>query len=232
MGALSGTYDFAPATGEVVAYALGMCGIRRTAMEQQHLADARMAANMMLSTWSNRQVNLWNVDLVTVPLLQGVSVYDVEPNTVMILDAYIRTGEGTSSVDDRLIFPISRTEYASYPNKDLQAYPTVFWFDRTLAPTLTLWQVPNADDTYILRYYRVTQVQDANISGGQTASIPYRWYEAFATGLASRLAIIYSPERATALKALEESTWQIAATQDVENVPLFIQPGLSSYFVR
>lgn len=230
--ATSGTYDFAPSNGEVLLYALGMCGIRSTAVLPEHMFTGRMAVNLLLSSWSNKQPNLWNIELVTVPLIQGTAVYDVDPAIVMILDAYIRTGDGTSSVFDRLIFPISRTEYASYPNKDLQAQPTVFWFDRLIDPTLTLWQVPNADDTYLLRYYAVKQNQDSNLYSGQQPTLPYRWLDAFASGIAARLAVSYAPDKAAGLKALADEAWTVAATQDVEDVPLYISPGLSGYFVR
>jgi hypothetical protein len=57
----------------------------------------------------------------------------------MILDMYISYGSPST---DRLIFPISRSEYAAYPDKTTQGTPTVFWFDRLIAPTFTLWPVP------------------------------------------------------------------------------------------
>ena len=71
-----------------------------------------------------------------------VSTFSVDPNTVVILDAYVSNLNSGSNID-RIIMPISRTEYASYPNKQQQGFPTVFWFDRLLAPTVTLWPVPN-----------------------------------------------------------------------------------------
>ena len=115
-------------------------GVRR--LTQQHFEDARMAANMMLGRWSSQGVNLWQVDLQCINLVQGQSTYQVPSNTIVMLDGYVRISTGANPID-RLILPVSRTEYASYANKSQQGFPTVFWFDRLLSPTVTLWPVPN-----------------------------------------------------------------------------------------
>jgi hypothetical protein len=233
----SGTYAFNPSVGEITLNAFSRCGIRRTALVQEHLQDARFEMNMMLSEWSNRGVNLWKVDLQTIPLVQGQSTYYASTNsvaadsskTVMVLDAYIQVGSGAAQYD-RVIMPISRTEWAQTPNKNLQSPPTTFWFDRLIQPTITLWPVPDQDNYYTLKFYRVIQVQDANLENNQTMDIPYRWFDAACSGLASRLAAIYAPDRYQILAARAEQSYQIAAGQDTENVPIYIMPGLSGYF--
>lgn len=222
----SETYAFNPALGEIVLYAYQNIGIRPTSVLQEHMESARMATNMMLSRWSNQGVNLWAVDLIEVPLVQGKSTYAVNSNTVMVLDAYTTTGSGI----DRVIMPISRTEYASYPNKAQQGFPTSYWFDRLVSPTITLWPVPDGSSATILKYYKVRQVQDANLQNGENAEIPYRWLEAFADGLAYRLARIWQPQMAVALKGQADESYQIAATQDVETVNTYISPMIGSYF--
>ncbi len=222
----SGTYTFNPSLGEIVLYAYNNIGVRSTSVLQEHMESARMATNMMLSRWSNQGVNLWAVDLVTVPLVAGQSTYAVEGNTVMVLDAYTTTDSGI----DRVIMPISRTEYASYPNKAQQGFPTSYWYDRLVSPTITLWPVPDGSSATILKYYRVRQVQDANLQNGQTVEIPYRWLEAFADGLAYRLARIWQPQMAVALKGQADESYQIAAEQDVEVVNTYISPMIGGYF--
>jgi hypothetical protein len=222
----SGTYAFNPALGEIVLYAYQNIGVRPAAVLQEHMESARMATNMMLARFSNQGVNLWAVDLVTEPLVEGQTTYAVDGNTIMVLDAYTTTDSGI----DRVIMPISRTEYASYPNKTQQGFPTSYWFDRLISPTLTLWPVPDGSSATILKYYRVRQVQDANLQNGENAEIPYRWLEAFADGLAYRLARIWQPQMAVALKAQADESYQIAADQDVEAVPTYISPMLGGYF--
>lgn len=227
--ASSGTYDFALTNAEIVTTAYGLCGIRRTSLLAEHMADARVHLNLLFSDWSNAQVNLWKVDLVETVLVQGQAVYSVDAKTIMILDAYVRTGSGASQ-NDRLILPISRDEYASYTNKDTQGFSSVFWFDRQINPTITLWEVPDSSSTYTLRYYRVMQMQDANLPAGETPDIPYRWLNAVVRGLAFFLAEVYAPEKAAEREVQATKAWNKAATQDVENAPLSLQPSLEGYF--
>jgi len=227
--ATSNTYSYNPGLGELMLYAYNLIGVRNTAVLQEHMEAARMAANMMLSRWANQGVNLWAVDLITVPLVQGQSTYSVPANTVVMLDAYIETVNGSAQPIDRLILPISRTEYASYPNKDQQGFTTTYWFDRLLSPTVTLWPVPDGTTTS-LKYYRVRQIQDANLTSNQNVEIPYLWLEAFAYGLAQRLAIIWAPDKVAILKPMADEAYQIAADQNVEQASQFISPMISGYF--
>jgi hypothetical protein len=228
--ATSGTYAFNPSLGEMTLYAYNLIGVRNTAVLQEHMEAARMATNMMLSRWANQGVNLWAVDLITTPLVTGQATYDVDSNTVVILDAYVQNDDSGANID-RIILPISRTEYASYPNKEQQGFPTVFWFDRLLSPTVTLWPVPNTDNgPQSLKYYRVRQIQDSNLQNGQQVEIPYLWLEAFAYGLAQRLATIWSPDKIAILKPMADEAYQIAADQNVETAQQYISPMISGYF--
>lgn len=222
----SGTYTFNPGLGEIVLYAYMNLGIRPASLLQEHMDSARMATNMMLSRWANQGVNLWAVDLITTPLVEGQTTYAVDSNTVMILDAYTTTDQGI----DRVIMPISRTEYASYPNKEQQGFVTSFWYDRLIAPTITLWPVPDGTSSTILKYYRVRQIQDSNLQNNENVEIPYLWLECFADGLAYRLARIWNPQMAVALKAQADESYAIASNQNVENVGTYISPMLSGYF--
>lgn len=202
--------------------------MRRPDLEATHFADAKQEANLLLSKMSNLQPNLWTVDQQVLPLVQGAATYTVPSETVMILDAFIRFGG--SSLIDRPIYPISRSEYSSYPNKFVQAFPTVYWFDRLISPTITLWQVPDGNGPYTLYYYRVRQIQDADYTGGLDVEVPYLWLDAFAAGLAYRLARMYAPAMEAQRKMDADEAWQQAATQNTENVNIMIAPGLSFYF--
>jgi hypothetical protein len=228
--ATSGTYTFNPGLGELTLYAFNLIGVRNTAVLQEHMESARMASNMMLARWSNQGVNLWAVDLVTTSLVTNQKTYSVDANTVMILDAYV-TDQNSGANIDRIILPVSRTEYASYPNKDQQGFPTVFWFDRLLSPTVTLWPVPNTDNgPSELKYYRVRRLQDSNLQNGQQVEIPYLWLEAFAYGLAQRLATIWAPDKVMMMKPMADESYQIAADQNVEQAQQYISPMISGYF--
>lgn len=227
--ATSGTYTFNPSLGELTLYAYNLIGVRNTALVQEHMQTARMATNLLLARWSNQGVNLWAVDLETVPLVQGTSTYSVPADTVMILDAYITIAQGNSNTD-RIILPVSRTEYASYPNKEQQGFPTTYWFDRLLDPTITLWPVPDGGEATTLKYYRVRRLQDSNYTSGQTVEIPYLWLEAFAYGLATRLAQVWAPDKVQIMKPFADEAYQIAADQNTEYVSQYISPQIQGYF--
>lgn len=224
----SGTYTFNPDLGSLTTYAYNLIGIRGTALLQEHMEAARMAANMVLTRWSSEGVNLWQVDLVTVPLVQGQATYSVDPNTIVMLDTYIEVVNG-GAVTDRIILPVSRTEYASYPNKLQQGFPTVFWFDRLLNPTVTLWPVPDGTQTF-LKYYRLIQIQDATLNGAQQMDIPYYFIEPFAYALALRLAQIWAPDKVAMLKPFADESYQIAVNQNVETAQQYISPTVSGYY--
>jgi hypothetical protein len=237
--ATSNTYTFNPSLGELVLYAYNLIGIRNTAVLQEHMQAARMASNMLCSRWSNMGVNLWAVDLVTTPLVTDQATYSVDANTVMILDAYVQNDDSGANID-RIILPVSRTEYASYPNKEQQGFPTVYWFDRLISssrstgsagPSVTLWPVPNTDNgPQSLKYYRVRQIQDSGLANGQTVEIPYLWLEAFAYGLAMRLAQIWNPAAVAMIKPMADEAYQIAASQNIETAQQYISPMISGYF--
>jgi hypothetical protein len=148
----------------------------------------------------------------------------------MILDAYIETDNGGGQPIDRIIMPISRTEYASYPNKEQQGFPTTFWFDRLISPTVTIWPVPDGQSAQTLKYYRVRQIQDANLQNGQQVEIPFLWLDAFAYGLAARLAVIWAPDKTQILKPLADEAYTVAAEQNIEQAQQYISPQIMGYF--
>ena len=224
----SGTYNYNPGLGELVLYAFNLCGVRSTALMQEHMTSANMAANMMLGRWSSQGVNLWAVDLQTIPLVAGQATYTVLANTIVMLDSYVVTAQGTSTTN-RLVMPISRSEYASYPNPTQSGFPTVYWFDRLLAPTVTLYPVPDGNEVSF-NFYRVRQIQDATAQGNANVEIPYYFLEAFAYGLAYRLALIWAPDKAAGLKQLADEAYDIAAAQNIETAAFYISPIMAGYF--
>jgi hypothetical protein len=226
----SGTYSFDPSLGEMVLYAYNLIGIRNTSIAQEHMEAARLASNMVLANWSNKGVNLWTVDLQTVPLVAGQATYPVPENTVVMLDAYITIDNGNSQPIDRLILPISRTEYASYPNKEQQGFPTVFWQDRLINGNVTLWPVPDGNSAQYLKYYRARQLQDSNFTSGQTIEIPYLWLDAFADALAYRLARVWNPPMAAELKLIADESYNVADNQNVETAQQYISPQIYGYY--
>jgi len=165
--------------------------------------------------------------------------YSVDPNTVVILDAYCETTTNSAQPIDRIILPVSRTEYASYPNKQQTGFPTVFWYDRLIGstrstgspgPSVTLWPVPDGTSSQLFKYYRVRQLQDSNYISGQTVEIPYLWMEAYAYALGHRLSVMWNPQKSMMLKPLADEAYQVAAEQNVETAQFYFSPQIQSYF--
>lgn len=288
---ISGTYNFDPSLGEMTLYAYNLIGIRNTAILQEHMEAARMAANMLLGRWSSQGVNLWMVTLQSIPLVAGQATYNVPNNNITMLDTYIVTngvtftgyingttltvtdttggspaigmvlsgnslingtqivsgsgstwtvsnsqtvasgsitGETAQSID-RLILPVSRTEYASYPNKEQQGFPTTYWQDRLINGNVTLWPVPDGTQT-ALSFYQVGQIDDAAFTSGMQVNMPNYFYEAFVYALAQRLAMIWAPEKVAMIKPLADESYMIAVEQNVETAQQYISPMISGYF--
>lgn len=206
-------------------------GIRPTELLTTHLQQAVMELNLVFSRFNAQQPNLWTVNLQSMPIVQGQATYSLPAETVMITNAYISTGSGADRVD-RLIWPLSQTEYAAIANKSAQGTPTTFWFDRLLSPTITFYLTPDGNGPYTCYYYMVRRIQDATLASGVNVEVPNFWLDALVASLAHRLARIYQPQLEQIRKADADEAWNIAATQDTENVALNITPGLGGYFIR
>lgn len=207
--------------------AFGRCDIKRAQLTTEHLTDGAMCANLLQVDWANRAgVNAWTVELMSTPLVQGTSTYNVDPATTMIMAAYIESG---SPAVDRLIYSIGRDEYAAYPDKVTQGAPIVYWFDRLIQPTITVWQPPDGNGPYTLKYYRARQTQDATLSSATQPEVPYRFLLAYMYGLAAMLAETYAPAKQQALQAAYEAAFARASQRDGEDVQIYITPMLGAY---
>ena len=223
------TYDFNPSLGGLLLTAFRRAQISPTEITQSHLYHGQQAANFILSEFSALQPNLWEVGLTSFPLLSGQATYSLPSEIVMILDLYLSYGS-SPNITDRYLNPISRSEYASIPNKTDDGFPSQYWFNRLISPTVTFWLVPDDDGPYVARYYSVRQTQDALATGGKTVEVPYRFLEAYTAGLSWKIAELYAPQLEERLFARYQRAWDIASTNDTENVPMYIIPGLSGYY--
>src|SRR6478609_7696061 len=88
----SGIYAFSVSNGEVVLAAYERIKIFAPSIRVEHMMTARRELNFLLAEAANKQVNLWKVDKVSVPLINGQAEYAVDPRTVMFLDASATTG--------------------------------------------------------------------------------------------------------------------------------------------
>lgn len=226
----SGTYEFNPAASDTFMAAFALCGLRRTQVVMEHIADASFQASLLMVDFSNRNPNQWALETQSITLVPGQETYSLTPRTISVAVAYIETTTGTTTTG-RVLGRISASEYASMPNKQRQGFPSSFVLTLTTPnPTLTLYLVPNSSFTYTLRLQTFRQMQDINVADGQTLDAPYRFLDAFTFGLAARLALIYAPDRFQVLDGQYEKKFAFASEQDQESVNLYISPGLAGYF--
>lgn len=225
----SGTYNYALSNADVMIEAFARCGVRRTALLAEHIQDGRNAINLALVTFANKQPNLWTSEQQTISLVASTTTYTLPARSVMILSCFLRTGSG-SSQQDRICWPLSEFEYASMPNKASEGFPSTFWFNRQITPTVSFYLTPDAAQTYTAYLQIVRQVQDANLAGGETPDIPYRWIDALCAETALRLSRTYAPDKEALRKADAAEAWAVAATQDTENVALNIVPSIGGYY--
>lgn len=214
----------------ILIEAFDRCEIRQPEITRNQIKSAVRSLNLALQSFSLRGVNLWKVDLQSLTLQQGVVTYAVPGNTVDILDAYIETTNQDGMPTDRVILPISRTDYSMIPNKQQQSPPTVYWFDKLISPMITVWTAPDGNGPYTLNYYRTVQIQDAAATMGQSPEITYLFQDALCAELAARLALKFAKPLYMDLKNEAKEAWMMAAAENHELVDIYIKPNLYGYY--
>lgn len=90
--AASGTTLFQPPLSDLLVEAFSRLGIRAPLLTAMHIIEGRRSMNLILQEWSGARPGppLWAVDLQAIPLVPGIAVYSIPPDTINILDAYRR----------------------------------------------------------------------------------------------------------------------------------------------
>jgi hypothetical protein len=226
---VSNTYDFAPSIGECLLNGLSRIRIRGSMVKPEHLHQGFLESNLMQAEWNNRGPNLWTVETMVIPCVPGVASYSVPGNIVMVTNVTIGQPPGVSPFEQELtITSISRQEYTMYPNKGKIARPTSYWFDRQIMPVITLWPVP--DQAYNLHVWGFYMLMDAKLRNAGNFQIPMLWLDAACAGLSHRMARHYAQDLEGVRKGDSAEAYEIAATQNVEDAPIYIVPMVWSYF--
>lgn len=238
-GTSSGTYGFSLSNGEIVFEAFDRIQVRPAEITRHHLVSARNSINLELLTWTNDGAPLWEIVAGTIPLVPNQATYTLPVNLVTLLEVnYTQVNaNGTGENIDRIMSPLTRTEYAMVPNKKQPGTPTRYWFQMLAAPLITLWQNPMIGaPTWIITYYALQRIQDADFATGQTPDVLYRGLDALCAALAFRLCEKFGPQdplgRKTMMeekKTLADVAWANFATRDQEAGPMLIQPNIGVY---
>jgi len=225
-GTPSGTYGFSQSfsNAEILFEALSRCQVRGTAVQQHHMTDGRRSINLALQSWTNRGLNLFQLEQNVIQLVANQATYQVPFEVVSIADAYYNiitsTGAGPAydfpSYDpsqptvandpqivitqssDRWLRPFGHADYARLPNKTSPGTPTSYWFNRIgpPAPTaITFWQPPSVGyPQAAVTYFAVRMIQDANLQNGEAADVVARFLDALCADVAHRMARKYAPQ--------------------------------------
>lgn len=183
------------------------------------LRTARRSLNLLTIEWANRGINMWTIEQGTIPLLTGVTTYDLPVDTIDLIEHVVR-----QNGIDLSISRISVSTYATIPNKTSPGRPVQIYINRqsgatypttgVKAPNVTVWPVP-PDNTYSLVYWRLRRIQDIG-TGIETADIPFRFLPALVAGLAYYTAMKHPDlaDRAVMLKAVYDEVFQQAMDED------------------
>lgn len=212
----SATYLFDPDLAEMVDDAFERAGVDPATLTQRHINSARRGMNFMFSYWWTRGVHQWLVEKQSQAVTKGMQTFTLSEGGLDILTASLRR----DGVDTPMV-PISREDWQAIPDKDVEGRPDRYFVDRTTGtPTVYIWQAgENATDTIEYWYFR--QFQDAG-RARNTLDIPYYFQDAFAAGLAARLALKYTPQKYSVLAAEAENSLRFALIEDGSRAPLNI----------
>jgi hypothetical protein len=222
----SATYAFSMQVDDYVLEAFERIGKTDDAVKVPQIRSARRSLNLMQAEWGNRGVNLWTVERVSVALTAGIGTVTTGVGTIDVLDT-------TMTVDglERPLAALSRTDYASIPDKATEGDPNQFWVERVLpTPIIHLWPIQTVG-TRTLNYYRMKQMQDMTALY-QLPNAPYLWFDAIAAGLTARLAEKYAPAMWKDKVLVADNALRLAMGENRERIPTSYQFDMAGWGQR
>jgi|TARA_B100001564_G_C20461999_1_gene588471 hypothetical protein len=230
--ATSGTTTFDLPIDEIIEEAFERTGMRGNRTGYQ-LKSARRSLNILFSEWGNRGVHLWKVKQATIPLVEGQAEYNFAndnanfPQDISdVLEAFVRNNTTATAPVDTTLTKIDRSAYAALANKLSKGTPSQYYVQRTVAPSIFLYQTPSSSFSganFQLKFFYVARIQDAGAYTNET-DVVYRFIPCMTSGLSYYLSLKYSPETAQANKLIYEDEMARALTEDGQRSSTFITP--------
>ena len=217
--ATSGTRTFSLSTSDVIEEAYELAGLElRTGYDAN---AARRCLNILFADWSNRGVQLWEVEQVSLDLTKDTASYDLNEYDIDILDAVLRRTSG-GTTNDLQMERIDRSEYFNIPVKTSTGRPSQFYVERTTTPKIYLYPTPeNSTDKLIT--YRWKRIQDVNKST-EDQDLPARFIPCMVSGLAYYISVKKNPQKALMLKQMYEEDFKRAYESDRDRSSLRLVP--------
>ena len=217
--ATSGTRTFSLSTSDVIEEAYELAGLElRTGYDAN---AARRCLNILFADWSNRGVQLWEVEQVSLDLTKDTASYDLNEYDIDVLDAVLRRTSG-GTTNDLQMERIDRSEYFNIPVKTSTGRPSQFYVERTTTPKIYLYPTPeNSTDKLIT--YRWKRIQDVNKST-EDQYLPARFIPCMVSGLAYYISVKKNPQKALMLKQMYEEDFKRAYESDRDRSSLRLVP--------
>jgi len=230
--ATSGTTSFDLPIDEIIEEAFERTGMRGNRTGYQ-LKSARRSLNIMFSEWGNRGVHLWKVKQATVPLVEGQAEYNfANDNTNFpqdisdVLEAFVRNNTTATAPVDTTLTKIDRSAYAALANKLSKGTPSQYYVQRTVAPSIFLFQTPSSSfsgSNFQLKFFYVARIQDAGAYTNES-DVVYRFIPCMISGLAYYISFLKNPQATSSLRLVYEDELQRALNEDGQRASVYISP--------
>lgn len=230
--ATSGNYLFNPDLAEMVDEALERARIDPAKITARHILSARRSMRFMLAEWATKDYHNFRIQRQSFTLVQSQGEYvagvdfDLGLTGLAILDI-INVVLRRDGVDTPVEF-MPRSELINIPDKLTEGRADRVFIDKkTDGITMTFWTVPE-NSTDEIHFDAVLKFQDSD-TAADNAEIPWYMYDAFAYGLAFRMAEKYAPpELEQALYAKAENSFRFGSNAAREKGDVRIVPSSGS----
>lgn len=230
--ATSGNYFFNPDLAEMVDEAMERARIDPAKLTARHVLSARRSMRFMLADWATKDYHDFRIQRQSFTLVQSQASYvagtDFDTGLtgvaiVDVIDAVLRRNGVDTPVE---LMP--RSELLNIPEKDIEGRPDRVFIDKQRdGITMTFWPVPE-NSTDELHFDAVFKFEDSDTAADNT-DIPWYMYDAFAYGLAFRLAEKFSPpELEASLYVKSENSFKTGSNAARERGDVRIVPSSGS----
>ena len=159
---------------------------------------------------------IWWTNLNNINSYRYYRIRETGGSTLNIAEIYFN-----NNITDTLLTEVSRFEYLSLPQKNIIGRPSLYACDYQVVPKLFLWQVPSSKYNCIV--YSSQGSIETLTSYVESINVPLSFYAPLIYGLAEKLAMKYSPEKAEMFKNVYENELQLSVIQNTVNLPLTLR---------
>lgn len=131
-----------------------------------------------------------------------------------------------NNILDTTISSLSRNEYLQLPQKNITGRPSVYYFDRTIEPSISIWPSPSSIYN-VISYSYIKLMQDVGLYSN-AIEIPSRFYPALVTGLSFKLALKFNNQVAEIFNSEYQDSFNLASIEDSEINTISIRPSWNS----